>query len=85
MAKNAATAGIPKPQSTEIRGILPKKKKVPRGWQTCLKSLPPKAAFHDNDIYAVRTDESEHHYEEPKEKEAQEGMRTKGKEYEGFL
>ena len=37
MAINAAIAGIPKPQTTRIRGILPEKKKVPRGWPTCLK------------------------------------------------
>ena len=37
---NAATAGIAKPHSREIRGILPKKKKVPQGWPTCLKGHP---------------------------------------------
>ena len=69
MVMNAATAGIPKPQTTEIKVILPKKKKVPRGWPTYLKRSPPKAAFYDNDIYTVHTDKSEHHYEDPKEKE----------------
>ena len=72
MAMNAAVAGIPKPQCTEIRGILPEKKKVPRGWPTCLKRSHPKAAFHNNNIYAIHADDSKHHYKEPKEKEAQE-------------
>ena len=68
MVMNAATAGIPKPQLTEIRGILPENKKVPRGWPTCLKRLPPKAALHDNDIYAVYADESEHRKKSLKKK-----------------
>ena len=61
MAMNAATTGILKPQTTEIRGILPEKKKVPQGWSICLKRLPLKAIFHDNDIYVVHTDKNEHH------------------------
>ena len=71
IAMNATVAGILKPQSMEIRGILPEKKKLPRGWPTCLKRSPLKATFHDN-IYAVHEDESEDHYEELKENESQE-------------
>ena len=71
MVMNAPIAGIPKPQPTEIRGILPEKKKVHRGWPTYLKRSLPKAAFYDNNIYAVHVDEGEHHYEEPKDKESQ--------------
>ena len=36
----------------KIRGILPEKKKIPRGWPACLKRSPPKAALYDNDIYS---------------------------------
>ena len=65
---NAAAAGIPKPHNTEIRGIIPKKKKVPRGWPACLKRLPPKVTFQNNDINSTLMDDSDHHYEEYQEK-----------------
>ena len=55
IAMNAAVAGIPKPQSMEIR-VIPPGKKVPRGWPKCLKRSPPKATFHNN-IYAVHKEE----------------------------
>ena len=71
MSMDASAMGIPKPQFTEIRGTTPEKK-VPRGWPTCLKRSPPKATFHNNDIYLVNTDSSENCYEEPREKETQE-------------
>ena len=50
----------------------PEKKKVPRGWPTCLRRSPPKVTFHNSDIYSKNTDSSENHYEEPREKETQE-------------
>ena len=37
MAINVTVMGIPKPQHTEKRGIIPEKKKVPRRWPACLK------------------------------------------------
>ena len=49
---NHAVMAILKPPLLEIRGILPEKKKVPRGWPSYLKRSPPKATFHHNDIYA---------------------------------
>ena len=45
MTVDAAVMDIPKPQHTEIRGIIPEKKKVPRGWPTCLKRSPQKWFF----------------------------------------
>ena len=84
MSMNTAIAGVPKPQTTEIRGILPEKKKVPRGWLTCLKRLPMKAPFHHNNIYDTHENESEHHYKEPKEKDLQVDRETKREKYEGF-
>ena len=83
IAMNAAAMGILKPQSMEVRGILPKKKVI-RGWSTWLKRSPPKVTFHDNDIYAVHEDESEHHYEEPKEKESQKEWETREKNMRVF-
>ena len=73
-----------KARPTEIRGIHLKKKKVTRGWPNCLKKLPPKAASYDNDIYAIHTDESEHHYEEPKEKESQDEWKPREKNMRVF-
>ena len=52
---NHAVMSIPKPTLPEIRLHLPEKKKVPRGWPTCLKRSPPKATFQNNDIYARST------------------------------
>ena len=69
MSMDASTMDIQKSQFTEIRGTTPEKKKVPRGWPTCLKRSPPKATFHNNDIYSKNMDSSENHYEEPREKE----------------
>ena len=84
MAMNAAATGILKPQSTEIRGILSERNKVPRGWPTCLKRLPPKAVFHNNDIYVVHTDGIKHQYEESKEKESQEEWEPREKNMRVF-
>ena len=72
MTMDPTMMNIRKPQHTEVRGIIPEKKKVPRGWPTCLKRLPPKVTFHNNDIYSKNTDSSKNHYDEPKEKETQE-------------
>ena len=85
IAMNAAAVGIVKPHLMEVRGFLPEKKKVPQGWPTCLKRLPSKAAFHDNDIYVVHTNKDEHHYEKPKEKESQEEQEPREKNMRVFL
>ena len=84
IAMNAAAAEPTKPHLKEVRGILPKKKKIPRGWPACLKRLPKKAAFQNNDIYAVHTSDDEHHFEEPKEKESQEEKEPKAKNMRVF-
>ena len=76
---NHAVMDIPKPTLSEIRAILPERKKVPRGWPTCLKRSPPKATFHYNDIYAKTTGCSENLYEEPQEMKAQEEQGPKEK------
>ena len=51
-----------KPHRNEIRGVLPDKRRVPRGWQACLRRQPPRVAFRNNDIYVV-----DEEYEEPRE------------------
>ena len=79
MAMNHTVMDIPKPQPPEIRGIIPEKKNVPRGWPACLKRSPSKATFHNNDIYSKSTESSESLYKEPKEKETQEEHSPKGK------
>ena len=68
IAMTAATESA-KPHLKEVRGILPEKKKMSHGWPVCLKRMPPKVGFQNNDIYVVHTSDDEHHYEEPKEKE----------------
>ena len=84
MTMAVSVMGIPKPQFTEVRGIIPEKKKVPRGWPICLKRSPPKATFHNNDIYLKSADSSENHYEEPKKK-TQEEHGPQGKEHVSLL
>ena len=65
-----AAAELVKQCLREIRGILPEKKKMPCSWLACLKKMPPKVAFRNNDIYLVRSsDKDDHHYEEPQEKQ----------------
>ena len=66
LAMNAAAAPA-KPHRTEIRGILPDKRKVPHGWPACLRRQPPRVAFKNNDIYMV-SDEEANSYEEPRER-----------------
>ena len=78
-----AVMGIPKPTLPEIRVILPERKKVPRGWPTCLKRSPPKVTFHKNDIYAKSTESNENLYEEPQEI-LQEKQGTKEKNMQVF-
>ena len=67
LALNAATATPAKPYRTEIRGILPDKRRIPHGWPTCLKKQSPRVAFKNNDIYMINDEESDI-YEEPKER-----------------
>ena len=64
---NAAAATPAKHHRTEIRGILPDKRRVPHGWQACLRRQPPRVAFRNNDIYMVNDKESDI-YEEPRER-----------------
>ena len=85
MVMNAAIMGIPRPQKPEVRGIIPEKKKVPRGWPACLKRSPPKVVFHNNDIYWKNTESSENLYKEPNEKETQEYMAPRRKTCESFI
>ena len=53
-----------KPHRNEIRGVLPDKRRVPRGWPACLRRQSPRVAFRNNDIYVVDDEE----YEEPRER-----------------
>ena len=70
----------------EIRGTLPKKKKMPQGWPVCLKRMPSKVGFQNNDIYELHTNDEEHHYKELKEKEeSQEEREPKEKNMQVFL
>ena len=64
---NAVAAAPVKPYRTEIWVILPDKRKVPHGWPACLRRLPPRIAFKNNDIYMVN-DEEVKSYEEPRER-----------------
>ena len=61
------TVPSPKPHRKEIRGIIPEKRKTPRGWPACLKIQPPRVAFKNNDIYMIPREEG-NQYEEPKER-----------------
>ena len=52
----------------------------------CLKRLPPKAAFNNNDIYAKNTGSGKNLYEEPQEKrEVEEEQEPKEKNMRGFF
>ena len=53
-----------KSHRNELRGILPDKRRVPRGWPVCLRRHPPRVAFRNNDIYVIDGEE----YEEPRER-----------------
>ena len=54
-----------KPHRYEVWGILPDKRRVPHGWQACLRRQPPRVAFRNNDIYVVEDED----YEEPRERQ----------------
>ena len=64
---NAVAATSSKPHRTEIRGILPDKKRIPHRWPTCLRKQLPSITFKNNDIYMVNDEEIDT-YEEPKER-----------------
>ena len=66
-AMNVAAPTPAKLHRTEIQGILPNKRKIPHRWPTCLKKLPPRVAFKNNDIYMINDEESDT-YKEPKER-----------------
>ena len=63
------TAKLPvspvKPHRNDIWGILPDKRRILRGWPTCLRRQPPRVAFQNNDIYVIDDEE----YEEPRERQ----------------
>ena len=65
---STTTAALPaKPHRTEIWGILPDKRKVPRGWPACLRRQPPRVVFRNSDIYVVDDEESSN-YKEPRKR-----------------
>ena len=53
-----------KPHRNEVQGILLDKRRVPHGWPACLRRLPPRVGFRNNDIYVVEDEE----YEELRER-----------------
>ena len=63
---------VASPQQTkhpsEVRGILPERRKTPHGWPKCLRKTPPKKILRNNDLYNTQKIENRH-YEEPKEKD----------------
>ena len=54
-----------KPHRKEVRGILPDKRRVPRGWPACPRRQPPRVAFRNNNIYVVEDED----YEELRERQ----------------
>ena len=64
---NTVSASPAKPHRTDIRGILPDKRKVPCGWPACLRRQQPNVPFKDNDIYVVN-DKEVNIYEEPRQR-----------------
>ena len=48
-----------KPHRNEVWGILPDRRRVPRGWPACLQRQPPRVAFRNNDIYVVEDEDYE--------------------------
>ena len=85
VSMDASAMGIPRPHFQEIQVSTPEKKKIPRGWPTCLKRSPPKATFHNNVIYSNSTESSENLYEEPRGKETQEEHRCREKNMRVFF
>ena len=61
---SVSTTPPAKPHRNEVWGILPDKRRVPRGWPACLRRQPPRVAFRNNDIYVVEDED----YEEPRER-----------------
>ena len=81
-----AAAELTKLPLKEVRDILPEKKKMTHGLPVCLKRMPPKVGFQNNDIYMVHISDKEHHYEEPKEKkESQDTKEPQEKNMQVFL
>ena len=63
---------VASPQQTrqptnEVRGILPKRRKMPHGWPKCAGRTPPKMVLRNNDLYNIEKIDN-HHYKEPQEK-----------------
>ena len=60
---------VASPQQTmppsEVRGIMPERRKMPHGWPKCLEKTL-KLVLHNNDLYKQVEN---HHYEEPEEKD----------------
>ena len=54
--------------TNEVRGILPKRRKMPHGWPKCLRRTPLKMVLRNNDLYNTEKIKN-HHYEEPQEKD----------------
>ena len=50
---SVSTTPPAKPHRNELWGILPDKRRVPRGWPACLRRQPPRVAFRNNDIYVI--------------------------------
>ena len=61
---SVSTTPPAKPHKNEVCGILPDKRRVPRGWPACLRRHPPRVAFRNNDIYVVEDED----YEKPRER-----------------
>ena len=66
-----------KPHRTDIRGVLPDKRRVPHGWPACLRRQPPRVAFRNNDIYIVDDEE----YEEPRERQPKDQYKLRLADY----
>ena len=54
---SVSTTPPAKPHRSEVWGILPDKRRVPRGWPACLRRQPPRVAFRNNDIYVIEDEE----------------------------
>ena len=53
-----------KSHKNKVWGILPDKRRVPRGWPAFLRRQPPRVSFQNNDIYVMNDEE----YKEPRER-----------------
>ena len=61
---SVSTTPPAKPHRNDVRGIIPDKRRVPRGWPACLRRQPPRVAFRNNDIYVIEDEK----YDEPRER-----------------